>query len=88
MEAQALLDSSTSTCFMDKELVQPYKLVIVEKNTLVPIEVIDDRNLSLGPITHEIKPLNVTIGSHTNKVVFNVVSSPKILVIIGLFLLV
>jgi hypothetical protein len=87
MEAQALFDSSTSTCFMDKELMQPYKLVIMEKNTLVPIEVIDDRNLSLGPITHATKPLNVTIGCHTNKVVFNVISSPKNLVVIGLFCL-
>jgi hypothetical protein len=34
------------------------------------------------------QPLNVTIGSHTNKVVFNVISSLRNLVIIGLFWLV
>jgi hypothetical protein len=73
---------------MHKELVQQYKLVLVEKNTLVPIEVIDGRSLSLGLVTHETKPLNVTIGSHTSKVVFNVISSPRNLVIIGLFWLV
>jgi len=73
---------------MHKELVQQYKLVLVEKNTLVPIEVIDGRSLSLGLVTHETKPLNVTIGSHTSKVIFNVISSPRNLVIIGLFWLV
>ncbi len=52
---------------MDKELVQQYKLALVEKNALVSVEVIDGRSLSLRPITHETKPLNVTISSHTNK---------------------
>ncbi len=61
-----------------------YKLALVEKNTLMLIEVIDGQNLSLGPVTHETKPLNVIIGSHTIKVVFNVISSPRNLVIIGL----
>jgi hypothetical protein len=56
----------------------------VEKNTLMLIEVIDGQNLSLRPVTHETKPLSVTIGSHTIKVVFNVISSPRNLVIIGL----
>jgi hypothetical protein len=69
---------------MDNELVQQYKLVLVEKGTLVPVEVVDGQNLSSGPITHETKASNVTIGSHISKVVFNVISSPKNLVIIGL----
>jgi hypothetical protein len=61
---------------MDKELMQQYKLVLMEKNTLMLVEVIDGWSFSLGPITHETKPLNVTMGSHTSKVVFNVISSP------------
>ncbi len=44
-----------------------------------------NRNLSLGLVTHETKALNVTIGFHMNKVVFNVISSLRNLVIIGLF---
>ncbi len=64
--------------------MQQYKLVIVENNTLVSVEVIDGQSSSLGPVTHETKPLNVTIGSHTSKVVFNVISSPRNLVIIKL----
>ncbi len=56
----------------------------MEKNTPMPIEVIDDQSLSLGPITHEIEALDVTIGFHTSKVVFSVISSLKNIVIIGL----
>jgi hypothetical protein len=55
----------------------------MEKNTPMLVEVIDGQNFSLGPFTHETKPLDVTIGSHTNKVVFNVISFPRNLVIIG-----
>ncbi len=66
MEAQALFDSNTLACFMDKELVQKYKLALVKKNILMLIEVIDGRNLSSQPITYESKPIDVTIGSRTN----------------------
>ncbi len=55
----------------------------MEKNTPMLVEVIDGQNLSLGPFIHETKPLDVTIGSHTSKVVFNVISFPRNLVIIG-----
>jgi hypothetical protein len=75
MEAQTFFNFGTSTCFMDKELVRQYKLALVEKNTLVLVEVINGQSLLLGPVTHETKPLNATISSHTNKVVFNVISS-------------
>ncbi len=84
MEAQARFDYGASTCFMDKELVWQYKLTLVEKNTPMLFEVIDGQNLLSEPITHETKPLDVTIGSHTSKVVFNVISSPRNLVNIGL----
>jgi hypothetical protein len=56
----------------------------VEKGTLVLVEVIDGQRLSSRQITHETKPIDVKIGSHTNKVVFNVISSPRNLSIIGL----
>jgi hypothetical protein len=74
MEAQTFLNSNTSTCFIYKKMVQQYKLALMENNTLVLIEVIDGHSLSLGPIAHETKELNVSIGFHINKVVFNVIS--------------
>jgi hypothetical protein len=84
LEAQTLFDSSASRYFIIKNLVRQYKLAVVEKNTQMLIEVIHGWSLSSGPITHETKPLDVTIGFHTNKLVFNVISSPRNLVIIGL----
>ncbi len=59
-----------------------------KKNIIVVVEVNNGHSLSLGPITHETKPLDVTIGFHTNKVVFKIISSLRNLVIIGLFWLV
>jgi hypothetical protein len=38
--------------------------------TQVLVEVIDGHSVLLGPVTHETKPLDVTIGSHINKVIF------------------
>jgi hypothetical protein len=73
MEAPTLLNSSSSTCFVNKKLVQHYKLDLLKKSTLVLIEVIDGHSFSLGPITHETKALNITIGFHISKVVFNVI---------------
>jgi hypothetical protein len=48
------------------------------------VETIDGRNLSLRLLTHEVEPLDVSVGFHTNKVVFNVISSPKYRIINGL----
>jgi hypothetical protein len=61
----------------------------MEKNTPMLVKmVINGRNLSLGPITYDTKRLHATIGSHTNRVILNVISSPRNLVIIGFFWLV
>ncbi len=68
--------------------MRPYKLVLVEKGTLVLVEIIDGQRLSSGLLTHETKALDVTIGLHISKVVFNVISSLRNLVIIGLYWLV
>ncbi len=88
MEAQSLLDYGTLACFIDKELVRQFKLTQVENNTLVLVEIIDSQNLSLRLITYETKALDVTICSHTSKIIFNVISFLRNLIIIGLFWLV
>jgi hypothetical protein len=59
-------------------------MALMEKNTRVLVKVIDGQKISSRPITHETKPLDVTIGSHTSKVIFNVISSLRNHVIIGL----
>ncbi len=48
--------------------------MLVEKTTLVVVEMIDVQNLFSRPITHETKVLTITIGSHNSKVVFNIIS--------------
>jgi hypothetical protein len=45
-------------------------LVVIEKSTPMLVEVIDSWSLSSRPIINETKALDVTIGSHTSKVVF------------------
>jgi hypothetical protein len=55
----------------------------MEKTTPVVVEVIDGQNLISRLITHETKVLIVVIGSHSNKVVFNVISSLTNLLSLG-----
>jgi hypothetical protein len=49
----------------------------MENNTLVLVEVINGQSPSSRLITHETKPIDVTIGSRTSKVVFNVIPFSK-----------
>ncbi len=48
---------------------------MVKKATLVPIEIIDGQIFVSKLLMHETKVLEVTIWSHTNKMIFNVISS-------------
>ncbi len=43
------------------------------KEHIVLVEVINGRTLLSGPVIYETKPLDVTISSHTSKVVFSVI---------------
>jgi hypothetical protein len=79
-----LFNFGAYVCFFDKELVQQHKLALVKKVTSVGIEVINNCSFSSGLVTHETKALEITIGSHFNKVMFNVISSLKNPIIIGL----
>jgi len=85
IKTQALFDFGASMCFVDKELVQQHKLTLVKKITPIGIEIINDHNLSSRPMTHETKVLEITIRSHSNKVMFNVILSLKNPMMIGLF---
>jgi hypothetical protein len=77
MEAQTLHDHGTLTCFIDKELVRQYKLGPVEKNTLMPVEVINGQSLHGNQSHIKTKALDVTGSFHTSKLVFNVNSFPR-----------
>jgi hypothetical protein len=77
MEAQTLHDHGTLVCFIDKKLMWQYKLVPMEKNTLMPVEVINGQSLHQDQSHIKTKTLNVTINFQSNKVVFIVISSPR-----------
>jgi hypothetical protein len=57
--------------------VQQHKLALVEKVTLIGVEIIDGWIFFSKPMTHETKALEITIGPHSSKVMFNVISSPN-----------
>jgi hypothetical protein len=48
IKIHTLLDSRTSTCFMDKNFVDYHKLPFVTRKHPIPIEVIDGRTLVSG----------------------------------------
>jgi hypothetical protein len=79
-----LFDFDAFECFVDKELMQQHKLALVKKVTSVGVEVINNYSFSSRLVTHETKALEITIGSHFNKVMFNVMLSLKNPIIIGL----
>jgi hypothetical protein len=57
----------------------------MKKTMLMAVEVIYGWSLSLRFLMHRNKALEITIGSHWSKVIFNVISSPTNPIIIGLF---
>jgi len=59
-------------------------LALVKKVALIEVEVIDNHSFSSRPMTHETKALEITIGSHSSNVMFNVVLSLKNPMMIGL----
>jgi hypothetical protein len=84
MEIKTLFDFGASPCFIDKELVQQHKMILMKKSTLITMEVINGQSLSLKHMMHETKALDITIKTHINKVAFNVISSPTNPIVIGL----
>jgi hypothetical protein len=84
IKVKALLDSGASACFIDKNLVKRHNLPIVPKKYLVTVEVIDGRPLISGDVTHETKPLDIILEGHRSTIVFNIISSPSNLLVLGL----
>ncbi len=81
---KALLDSEAFACFIDKNLVKRHNLPIVLKKSPVAVEVIDGRPLISGDVIHETKPLDIILEGHRSTIVFNIISSPSNLLVLGL----
>jgi hypothetical protein len=80
----ALLDSGATSSFIDQTFVAQHNIHVVKKSTHVPVEVIDGITIASGVITHKTTPLKLYIGKHTEKIVFNIISTPHHPIILGL----
>lgn len=83
IEVDALVDSGATASFIDVNFVQKYGLPIKLRNTPAQVEVVDGRTIESRIVTHETKPLNLTIDGYGCKVVFNVIKSPNNFIILG-----
>lgn len=72
-----MLDSGASSYFIDKDLVKYYNQPTIDQKYPEVVEVIEDRPLALGDVTHEIEPLNIILELHQSTVVFNMINSPS-----------
>jgi hypothetical protein len=75
--AFALFDSGASACFVDEDFVKSCKIPLNQKPKPVHVEVIDGRPLSFRDVTHETRPMKVTIGGHDSYIAFNIIRSPS-----------
>jgi hypothetical protein len=83
-QVSALVDSGTTSSFIDQTFVAQHNIPVVKKSTLVPVEVIDGRTIFSGAITHEATPLELCIDKHMEEIVLNIISTPHHPIILGL----
>ncbi len=83
-QVSALVDSDTTSSFINQTFVAQHNILMVKKSTLVSVEVIDGRTIASSAITHETTPLELCIGKHVEKIVLNIISTPHHPVILGL----
>ncbi len=83
-QVSALVDSGTTSSFIDQTFVVQHNIPVIKKSTPVPIEVIDGRTIASGAITHKTTPLDLCIDKHTEKIVLNIISTPHHPIILGL----
>jgi hypothetical protein len=83
-QVSALVDSGATSSFIDQTFVVQHNIHVIKKSTPVPVEVIDGRTIASGAITHETTPLELCIGKHREKFVFNIISTLHHPIILGL----
>ena len=81
----ALLDSGTSTCFIDKNFVDHHKLPLITKKHLILVKIIDGRPLVSRDVIQETTPLDIVLDRHHSIIAFNVIKSPSNPGVLGLF---
>ena len=79
-----LLDSEATPCFMDVLFGHTHSIPKVVKTKPIPIEIIDRQPLLSCAIIEETIPLELIMGSHRETITFDLDSSPRHPVILGL----
>jgi len=83
-QVSTLVDSGATSSFIDQTFVAQHNILVVKKSTPIQVEVIHGRTIASGAITHETTLLELCIDKHTEKIVFNIISTPHHPVILGL----
>ena len=82
--SEALLDTETSACFMDKNFVLKHSLELIGKAYPAPREVINRWPLTSGNVMEETQPLEVMLKDQVSHVVFNIIQCPSNSMVLGL----
>ena len=84
MRTNYILDSGATTCFLDEIFSHTHSIPKLANIKPIPIEVIDERPLLSAAITQGTTPLELIVGSHRETIAFDLISSPRHPVILGL----
>ena len=84
LKTKALLDSGATSCFIDIVFARTHNIPSNKINLPILVEVIDGRTLSSCAITYTTIPLRLQIRDHQEEIIFNLITSPRHPIILGL----
>jgi hypothetical protein len=76
LASEAILDTGTSACFMDKDFAIKHGLELIREAHPALVEVIDGRPLVSRNVMEEIQSLEGILGDQVSHVVFNIIECP------------
>ena len=84
ISSEILLDTGATSNFIDQNYCIQNEIPLVTKESPSKIETIDGRPLASGLVIQETLPILVSIGSHIEKVTFDVISLKHYPIILGM----
>jgi hypothetical protein len=83
INANALIDSGAMAFFIDINFIEKHRLPMKLRNRPTQVEVVDGRTIESGTVTHESKPLDISLDNFICKVAFNIIKFPNNPIILG-----
>ena len=80
----AMIDSGATSCFIDIGFIKKHDLTLAPKEVPRVVETVDGRSIASGPVTHETPLIQLQIGQHQEKIVFDAIQIGRYPVILGL----